>query len=49
MIRFADDEARGLRREGGQADVIIYTQGSTLLRPLGWLWIRITSVLSYLY
>ena len=48
VILFTDDEARGLRREGGQADVIIYTEGSTLLRPLGWLWIRISSVLSYL-
>jgi multidrug resistance efflux pump len=48
VIRFADDEAKGLRREGGQADVIIYTQGSRALRPLGWLWIRVTSLLSYL-
>ena len=49
VIRFADDGSVGLRREGGQADVIIYTQGSTLLRPLGWLWIRVMSLLSYAY
>lgn len=49
VIRFADDASVGLRREGGQADVIIYTQGSTLLRPLGWLWIRVMSLLSYAY
>ena len=48
VIRFADDEAKGLRREGGQADVIIYTRGSSALRPIGWLWIRVTSLLSYL-
>jgi len=49
VIHFADDEARGLRREGGQADVIIYTQRSGLLRPLAWLWIRIISLLSFAY
>jgi len=49
VIHFTDDSSLGLRREGGQADVIIYTQGGTLLRPLGWLWIRIVSLLSFLY
>ncbi|MGI9433132.1 MAG: HlyD family secretion protein, partial [Myxococcota bacterium] len=49
VIHFTDDSSLGLRREGGQADVIVYTQGSTLLRPLGWLWIRFVSLLSFLY
>ena len=49
VIHFTDDESVGLRREGGQADVIIYTQGSTLLRPVGWLWIRAMSLVSFLY
>ncbi|MDJ0787066.1 MAG: HlyD family secretion protein [Myxococcota bacterium] len=49
VIHFKDDESLGLRREGGQADVIIYTEGSGLLRLPGWLWIRIMSLLSYAY
>jgi len=49
VIHFADDESIGLRREGGQADVIVYTEDAWLLRGLGWLWIRVTSWLSYLY
>jgi len=49
VIHFADDEAKGLRREGGQADVILYTKGSWFLRPLGWLWIRLMSLVSYGY
>jgi multidrug resistance efflux pump len=48
VIRFADEASRGLRREGGQADVIVYTERARLLRPLGWLWIRVASWLSYL-
>ncbi len=49
VIHFTDDATVGLRREGGQADVIIYTERAGLLRPLGKLWIRAMSLLSYLY
>jgi len=49
IIKFVGDASRGLRRAGGQADVIIYTGDHTLLNPLGWLWIRLMSVLSYVY
>ncbi len=49
IIRFAGDETRGLRREGGQSDVIIYTGGNWVINTLGWLSIRIKALLSYLY
>lgn len=37
------------RRAGGQADVIVYTGNNILLNAVGWLWIRVLSVLSYAY
>jgi len=46
-IRFDDDTARGFRRVGGQADVIVYTQDSSLLNVFGRVWIRAISWLSY--
>ncbi|MGF1761485.1 HlyD family secretion protein [Photobacterium sagamiensis] len=46
-IRFADDTARGFRRVGGQADVIVYTQESSLMNVFGRVWIRCVSWLSY--
>ncbi|MGR5148064.1 HlyD family secretion protein [Photobacterium alginatilyticum] len=46
-IRFDDDTARGFRRVGGQADVIVYTQDSSVLNMFGRVWIRIMSWLSY--
>ena len=49
IIKFVDDASRGLQRAGGQADVIIYTGDRTFLNALGWLWIRLMSVLSYVY
>lgn len=48
MIQFTDDSATGLRRMGGQADVQIYGE-NWLLNGLGWLWIRLMSLLSYVY
>jgi multidrug resistance efflux pump len=40
----------GYRRAGGQADVQIYTlESNWLLNGLGWLWIRLMSLLSYVY
>jgi len=49
IVRFADQESRGLRRAGGRADVVIYTGNNYLLNPLAWLWIRFVGILSFVY
>lgn len=49
IIVFDDDSARGLRRLGGQADVLVYTSNNWIINPLGWLYIRLLSWLSYVY
>ena len=50
IIKFTDDEAGRLVRIGGQAYVIVYTGSSNfILNTMGWLWIRLVSVLSYAY
>ena len=49
LIRFDDDETRGLRRIGGQADVIVYTGSGNPLNILGMLLIRLVSILSFLH
>ncbi len=49
IITFDDDSSRGLRRLGGQADVLVYTGNNWLVNPLGWLWIRLLSWFSYVY
>ena len=49
IIDFADDKAYGYRRVGGQADVQIYTGDHAILNALGWLWIRLLSMLSFVY
>ena len=49
IIDFADDEAIGFRRAGGQVDVQIYTGDNRILNGLGWLWIRFMSMLSFVY
>lgn len=49
IIRFDEDLERGLRREGGQADVIIYTGDNFILNSLGALWVRLMSLFSYVY
>ena len=49
IIKFDDDSSRGLRRLGGQADVLVYTSGNWIVNPLGWLWIRALSWFSYVY
>lgn len=51
IIEF-DDALRGVklgRRVGSQADVIVYTGNNLILNALGWLWIRLGSLLSYAY
>ncbi len=49
IIKFDDDSSRGLRRLGGQADVLVYTSGNWIINPLGWIWIRVLSWASYVY
>jgi len=49
MITFDDDSAKGMLRLGGQADVQVYTGDNWFVNSMGWLWIRVLSVLSYIY
>ncbi|UCB55822.1 MAG: HlyD family secretion protein [Thiotrichales bacterium] len=49
IITFEDDRAYGLRRLGGQADVLVYTGNNWIINPLGWLHIRLQSLFSYVY
>lgn len=49
MITFEDDTSKGLRRLGGQADVQIYTGDNWFVNAMGWIWIRVLSILSYVY
>ncbi len=49
IIKFVSDVEKGRRRVGGQADVVIYTGDHTILNALGWFWIRLMSILSYVY
>jgi len=49
IIKFDDNSAQGYRRLGGQADVLIYTSNNWVINPLGWIWIRVLSWLSYVY
>lgn len=46
-----DDEIYGrkLLREGGQVDVITYTSDNFIMNALGKFWIKLTSILSYIY
>ena len=49
IITFDDASAYGLRRLGGQADVLVYTGNNWIINPLGWLYIRLLSLFSYVY
>jgi len=49
LIKFSDDSSRGIRRHGGQADVQIYTGDHFIVNTLGRIWIRLMSLLSYVY
>jgi len=49
IITFDDNSAAGYRRLGGQADVLVYTSNNWIINPLGWIWIRILSLFSYVY
>jgi hypothetical protein len=46
-IVFDEDEAKGLRRVGGQVDVMVYTQESSMMNLFGKFWIRLVSWFSY--
>ncbi len=47
IIAFDGDEAVGLRRVGGQADVVVYTGSRPLLNTIARLRLRLVSWLSY--
>lgn len=49
IIKFNDDVTKELLREGGQADVITYTDNNFILNGLGKISIWLTSKLAYLY
>ncbi|MBY6186292.1 HlyD family secretion protein [Marinobacter hydrocarbonoclasticus] len=49
LIRFTDEASKGFRREGGQADVIVYTESAGFLYWVGKAWIRLLSLISYVY
>ncbi|UCX04832.1 HlyD family secretion protein [Shewanella glacialimarina] len=46
-ITFDKEIAKGFKRVGGQADVIVYTDDSSIVNVFGKLWIRLISWLSY--
>jgi multidrug resistance efflux pump len=47
IIRFQREDARGLLRVGGQADVVVYAGSNPILNAVAALRIRISSLLSY--
>ena len=47
IITFEGDEAAGLRRVGGQANVVVYTGGNFVLNAIAKLRLRMVSLLSY--
>jgi len=47
VVRFNADETQGLLRIGGQVDVIVYTGNNFILNTIGWIRIRLSSLLSY--
>jgi len=49
LIKFSDDESKGYKRVGGQANVIIYTDGHPILKTIGKIRIRTVALLSHLY
>lgn len=48
-VRFTDESSRGLRREGGQADIVVYTGNNWLFNALAWISIRVKAYFSYIY
>jgi len=48
-VSFDAENTKGLLRLGGQADVQFYSTGNWLINSMGWIWIRILSLFSYVY
>ncbi len=48
-VTFDVEMTKGLLRLGGQADVQFYSTGNWLINSLGWAWIRILSLFSFVY
>lgn len=49
LIKFTDNESKGFKRVGGQANIIVYTGSNTILNTLGKIWIRLISFFSHIY
>ncbi len=49
IVAIPRDTTKGNVREGGQADVIIYTGGNIVMNAIAWCYIRAIALLSYLY
>jgi hypothetical protein len=47
IIGFEADEAAGLLRIGGQADVVVYTGNHHILNAISWVNLRVRGLLSY--
>ena len=49
LLRPTDDGNQlAAGRSGAQANVMVLTDDASILNPIGWLWIRLVSWLSYL-
>jgi len=48
-IAFDTEATKGLLRLGGQADVQFYPTENWFINSIGWVWIRVLSVFSYVY
>ena len=48
-VTFDVESTKGLLRLGGQADVQFYSTGNWLINSIGWIWIRVLSLFSYVY
>lgn len=48
-VSFDVESTKGLLRLGGQADVQFYSTGNWLINSMGWIWIRMLSLFSYVY
>ena len=47
IISFVDESARGLLREGGQTDIMVYTSKNPILNGVGKIWMRLVSITTY--
>ena len=48
-VTFDAESTKGLLRLGGQADVQFYSTGNWLINSMGWIWIRMLSLFSFIY